>query len=285
MKSEKRDKIVKNMKFKFQKFNALKLYKELNSYGSHQENGVSTSNSTNTTTLSTLSSTNSSNTQKLSSTLSCAELKNSTKHPANLVSNDFSPTANNNFYNKENMITKNRRLSWASFKSKSLKVAGLSNRRNRALTVTLFGVVGIFFICHFPAVITKIIYVLFPAIEFEKKSMFASIILDISNFLIMLNSSINFILYIVFGPGKFREEFSIIFFTIFSSCFKLFRFRKRAGSVPNENFYGKLGFINRRNRKNLCLNELNKTSIQDNSIASTPMLDITFETLNEIDAK
>lgn len=89
------------------------------------------------------------------------------------------------------------------------------NRKGRALTLTLFGVVAIFFICHFPAAVAKIIHVLFPSLEFEKKSAFASICLDLSNFLIMVNSSINFLLYIVFGPGKFRQEFTVLFFSLF----------------------------------------------------------------------
>ncbi|CAF1042898.1 unnamed protein product [Brachionus calyciflorus] len=91
------------------------------------------------------------------------------------------------------------------------------NHRSRSLTVTLFGVVAIFFICHFPAAIAKIIYVLYPTIEFEK-SAFASICLDLSNFLIMCNSSINFLLYIVFGPAKFRQEFGFIFMKLFYLC-------------------------------------------------------------------
>jgi hypothetical protein len=233
--------------------------------------------------------------KKLSLNYSSIELKDSNKNSCNLVSNDF-PSSSNSTNNREQMVRKNRKLSWASFKTKSLKVAGLSNSRNRAITLTLFGVVAIFFICHFPAVITKIIYVVFPAIEFENKSVIASIILDISNFLIMLNSSINFILYIVFGPGKFREEFSIIFFTIFSSCFRVFRFRKIEGSVTSEaTSQSKLGFMNRRkssnNSKNFYDNRINKTSIQSisecniNSVASTPMLDLTCETLDDIDKK
>ncbi len=234
---------------------------------------------------------------KLSSNYSSIELKDSNKNSSNLESNDFPSSSNSTNNNREQIARKNRKLSWASFKTKSLKVAGLSNSRNRAITLTLFGVVAIFFICHFPAVITKIIYVVFPAIEFENKSVIASIILDVSNFLIMLNSSINFILYIVFGPGKFREEFSIIFFTLFSSCFRVFRFRKIEGSVTSENqSQSKLGFMNRRKSSNNTIkhfydNRINKTSIQSisecniNSVASTPMLDLTCETLDDIDKK
>jgi hypothetical protein len=89
--------------------------------------------------------------------------------------------------------------------------------KSRVLTLTLFGVVAIFFVCHFPAAVCKIIYVLYPRVEFE--SVLASFFLDLSNFLIMFNSSINWVLYIAFGPGKFRQEFSFIFFKLFK-CFR-----------------------------------------------------------------
>ena len=105
-----------------------------------------------------------------------------------------------------------KRLPTTRHKSTSL---GIINK-NKALTLTLFGVVLIFFICHFPAAITKIIYVLYPKMEFE--STLVSFFLGLSNFLIMLNSSINWLLYIVFGPGKFRQEFSNIFFRVLK-CF------------------------------------------------------------------
>lgn len=109
----------------------------------------------------------------------------------------------------------------------SARIASMKlDSKGRALTLTLFGVVAIFFICHFPAAIAKIIYVLYPRIEFDK-SRFASICLDISNFLIMVNSSINFLLYIVFGPGKFRQEFSLL-------CYRMCgRFGRRFMSNKN----------------------------------------------------
>jgi hypothetical protein len=101
----------------------------------------------------------------------------------------------------------------------SARIASMKlDSKGRALTLTLLGVAIIFFICHFPAAIAKVIYVLYPRIEFEQKSRFASICLDISNFLIMVNSSINFLLYIVFGPGKFRQEFSLLCHRLFGRC-------------------------------------------------------------------
>lgn len=39
----------------------------------------------------------------------------------------------------------------------------------------------------------------------------------------MINSSINFVLYIVFGPGKFRQEFQIITISLCSCFTKLFQ--------------------------------------------------------------
>ncbi len=88
--------------------------------------------------------------------------------------------------------------------------------KSTSLTLTLFGVVAIFFICHLPAAIMKIVYVLYPRLEFD--NFMASFFLDLSNFLIMLNSSINFLLYIVFGPAKFRQEFSLLLLSFFK-CF------------------------------------------------------------------
>jgi hypothetical protein len=90
--------------------------------------------------------------------------------------------------------------------------------RSKALTLTLFGVVAIFFVFHLPAAVARIIYVFFPKAEFQG-NLIPGILLDLANFLIMLNSSINFLLYIVFGPGKFRDEFRIILHR-FCKCFR-----------------------------------------------------------------
>lgn len=129
----------------------------------------------------------------------------------------------------------------------SAKLASMKlDPKGRALTLTLFGVVAIFFICHFPAAIAKVIYVLYPRVEFEQKSQFASICLDISNFLIMVNSSINFLLYIVFGPGKFRQEFSILFFRLFGCCFK--KLANVNNATSNDEYY----FSSSSNRGKKC---------------------------------
>ena len=95
------------------------------------------------------------------------------------------------------------------------------SQRNRALTFTLFGVAVVFGVCQLPAAIARIFFVLYPEFEFvNSKNPLISLWSDVANFLVMLNSSVNFLLYIVFGPGKFREEFTIIFFSIFSCCAK-----------------------------------------------------------------
>ena len=233
---------------------------------------------------------------------SCSELlKDPLKLSSNLISGELSSASSNS--NKDNLINKQRRCSWASFKFKSLKLNGIfkDNRRNRALTVTLFGVVASHIICHFPAVIAKIVYVLFPSIEFESKSLVASVCLDLSNFLIMLNSSMNFVLYVVFGPGRFREEFSIIFFTMFSCCFKYFRFTKKETAIRLANFNERsnsrtvLNSISNSSNingvKSFYENRFKKCSLQSNSeynmnsVVSTPMIEITCETLNENSSK
>ena len=145
-------------------------------------------------------------------------IRNSKLNTSNLKINSSTSSINlnyknNNFTNDNNnnrrkLITTNRKRRPSLLSQvKTFKL----NKRSKSLTITLFGVSAIFFVCHFPAAITKIIYVLFPEIEFEDKSALASLFLDVSNFLLILNSSINFLLYIVLGPGKFRQEFSMIF--------------------------------------------------------------------------
>ena len=48
-------------------------------------------------------------------------------------------------------------------KQNSIKISN----RSRSLTLTLFGVVCVFGVCHLPAAISKILYVLYPSYEFE----------------------------------------------------------------------------------------------------------------------
>lgn len=143
--------------------------------------------------------------------------ENSTDHLKQTEQNNSSILIRSNTFRKQETIKK--------------------TKRSRSLTITLFGVVCVFGLCHLPAAFSKIVYVFYPEYEFENnesKSMF-SIWNDISNFLIMLNSSVNFILYIVFGPGKFREEFNYMFGSFFgrnyqfinSHLFVYFRSKKK----------------------------------------------------------
>jgi len=93
------------------------------------------------------------------------------------------------------------------------------SKRNRALTLTLFGVVILFGVCHLPAIMSRIVWVVQPRLEFNhSRNVFVSLFADVANFLVMLNSSVNFILYIVFGPGKFRQEFKNMCNSLFG-CF------------------------------------------------------------------
>lgn len=91
--------------------------------------------------------------------------------------------------------------------------------RSRSLTL-LLTVVCVFGVCHLPATISKIIYAVYPMFEFQRN--YLILLPDVANFLIMFNSSINFLLYIVFGPGRFRDESKFIFHSMFKkfrSCF------------------------------------------------------------------
>lgn len=163
------------------------------------------------------------------------ELKEHTTHPG---TTRFSPSIVSDVPSVMSFQKQSsRRRSSTTNRMHSSTNKSVSNR-GRALTLTLFGVVAIFFICHFPAAIAKIIYVLFPEIEFEDKSAFASICLDLSNFLIMVNSSINFLLYIVFGPSKFRQEFTLLFFKVFRCCSKYYFLKKKSKNQQvNISFY------------------------------------------------
>ena len=97
--------------------------------------------------------------------------------------------------------------------------SNIKDQRNRNLTFTLFGVVLMHSLCYLPSIVVRFFYALYPRLEFEyNKNLFISVFTDFSNFLIMLNSSLNFILYIVFGPSKFSEEFSLLVYSILSGC-------------------------------------------------------------------
>ena len=93
------------------------------------------------------------------------------------------------------------------------------NNKSLGLTLSLFGVVFLFLVCQIPQIVSRIISIHYPQNSFLKDSKISLIFLDISNFFVMLNSSINFVPYIAFGPRKFRKEFS----NIFKSPFKRLR--------------------------------------------------------------
>lgn len=123
-----------------------------------------------------------------------------------------------------------------AFKASLKKSKAKISKRSRALTLTLFGVVILFGVCHLPALISRILWVVHPEMEFKhNKNLLVSLFADISNFLVMLNSSVNFILYIVFGPGKFRQEFKNIansVFGCFTKCLnKLSNILERSGRI------------------------------------------------------
>lgn len=118
-----------------------------------------------------------------------------------------------------------------SLKINSVKIC----KRSRTLTLTLFGVVVLFGICHLPSIISRIFYVAFPELEFKyRNNIFFGLFTDISNLLVMINSSLNFILYIVFGPGKFRQEFGIILYSLCGCLTDFFNRIVKALSVKSK---------------------------------------------------
>ena len=88
--------------------------------------------------------------------------------------------------------------------SKNLRALGESSQENqRNKTNILFAVVIIFFICHFPRVIYKSLYYFgSSADEFREKWWF---IVPVKKLALMLNSSINFVIYCLLGQ-TFRKE-------------------------------------------------------------------------------
>ena len=100
------------------------------------------------------------------------------------------------------------------------------NNKRIGLTISLFGVVLLFLICHVPQIVSRIIDILFPDLKYNKNSKISIICMDVANFFIMLNSSINFVPYIAFGPRKFRRTFSNICLFPIHKLLKVFMFLK-----------------------------------------------------------
>jgi hypothetical protein len=118
-------------------------------------------------------------------------------------------------------LTSRKRIMKYSSHRSSFIASSDSRHRSNALTLTLFGLVGIFFICHLPAATMRILFTCYPEFEFKYNQTLSLVFTFISNFFIVFNSSINFVLYIVLGPHKFRQEFYLIIYSL-RNCLCIF---------------------------------------------------------------
>lgn len=98
--------------------------------------------------------------------------------------------------------TKNSVCSQVNFASKSVR---------NDVTLMLVGLIVVFFICQVPSTILRLIT--FKNLSIFFKPLYQST-LDISNFLVVCNSTVNCILYVMLGK-KFRDEFIKTFFPNF----------------------------------------------------------------------
>lgn len=78
-------------------------------------------------------------------------------------------------------------------------------KREIGLATMLLGVVVVFFICNLLPLVINIIECFDVNIPFE-----LDYLLQVSNLLVTINSSVNFIIYVIFGE-KFKRLFLILF--------------------------------------------------------------------------
>ncbi|XP_044757037.1 FMRFamide receptor [Coccinella septempunctata] len=76
-------------------------------------------------------------------------------------------------------------------------------KREIGLATMLFCVVAVFFICNLPPMVINIIETF--GLEYD-----LSMLINISNLLVTINSSVNFIIYVIFGE-KFKRLFLVLF--------------------------------------------------------------------------
>ncbi|CAG7820080.1 unnamed protein product [Allacma fusca] len=92
-----------------------------------------------------------------------------------------------------------------------------------SITVMLIVVVGIFWVCHMWFAVKILI------LEFCGKKCFSRVYIELSNFLLAFNASINFVIYCLCG-SKFRKQLLLLF-----SCVKTGRFSNSGKCDGNRN--------------------------------------------------
>ena len=131
----------------------------------------------------------------------------------------------------------------------------LSYDRNFTLrndvTIMLIGLIVVFLICHLPSTILRLIT--FRNMKIILNPGYYSS-LDVSNFLIVTNSTLNCIMYVMLGK-KFRKEFLATF--ISKCCYN----DNNNNNINNQSFNN----FNRVNRPSISTNLINNTTIVNNT--------------------
>jgi hypothetical protein len=91
--------------------------------------------------------------------------------------------------------------------------AGSQHVMSNDVGIMLFGLIAVFLICQLPSSILRLITFKNLSIFFQP---FYASSLDVSNFLIVTNSTLNCLLYVMLGK-KFRREF---LHTFFPRCYR-----------------------------------------------------------------
>ena len=114
----------------------------------------------------------------------------------------------------EPLINSNPKNSIVSNQISISQVTNSDKTLRNDVTILLIGLIIVFLICQAPSTVLRLI--MFKNLEIYFKPLYTSS-LDVSNFLIVFNSTLNCILYVMLGK-RFRKEFLKLFFT---SCFKV----------------------------------------------------------------
>ena len=114
-----------------------------------------------------------------------------------------------------------RKPSISLFRNRKQSVNFTDKKKRNDVTIMLVGLIVVFFICQAPTTILRLITIKQLSIQFNKVYYNLQ---DVSNLLIVTNSTLNCILYIMLGK-KFRKE---LMTTFFSKCLKAIDKKKRS---------------------------------------------------------
>ena len=125
-------------------------------------------------------------------------------------------------------------------------------KKRNDTTIMLIGVIVIFFICQMPALVSRTLWAFDSRPQLTFKEFDLYLLNETSNFLIVLNSSINIVPYYIFGK-RFRREFWRLFCRCLQNYEKFaFLTRKFSATMEERNSIGSQTFamVNKVNKPN-----------------------------------